>query len=82
MSGDEGIVLQSVLGALYVGSGQRVRRVLKAKVDNILWGDAQEPSSRDAEKAIDMRGVARSRFQRPVNICEAVRIAVDETIDR
>jgi hypothetical protein len=39
MSGDERVILQRVFRALYVSNGQRMRRVLKAEVDNILWSD-------------------------------------------
>src|SRR3974390_180541 len=82
MSGDKRVILECVFCTLYVNSGQRMRRVLKAKVDNILWCDAQEPRSRRAEEAIDMRSVPRSRFQCSINIREAVRVAIDKTIDR
>jgi len=45
---DEGVVPQRVLRAFDIGRGQRVRRILEAKVDNILWRDAQETRLRRA----------------------------------
>lgn len=45
---DEGVAPQRVPRAFDIGRGQRVRRVLEAKVDNILWRDAEETRPRRA----------------------------------
>ena len=59
-----------------------MRRVLQAEVDDVLRRDAQKPRARHAEEAVDMSGVSGARLQRPVDVGEAVRVAVDEAIDR
>ena len=45
---DERVILQRVPGALDISGSQRVRRILKAKVNDILRRDAQETRPRNA----------------------------------
>ena len=55
---DERVILQRVLRALDISRSQWVRRILEAKVNDILWRDAQETRPRHTQEAIDVSGVA------------------------
>jgi len=55
---DEWIVLQCVFSAFDVGRCQRVGRVLKAKVDDVLRRNAEETRPRHAQEAVYVSRIA------------------------
>ena len=68
--------------ALDVRRRQRVGRVLEPEIDNILRRDPEESRLRHTQEAVDVSGIAGSDLQRAIDVREAVRVAIDETIDR
>ena len=81
MSLEEGVVLQGVLCALDVDGLQLVRRVFELEVDDVLGRDPEELGLGHAEEAVDVRRVARAHLEGPVDVRDAVGVAVDEAID-
>ena len=77
---DEGVVLERVLGALDVDLLQRMGR--EVVVEDVLGGHAEEPRPGNAEELVDVGGVTRADLERPVDVGDAVRIAVDERVHR
>ena len=79
---EEGVVLQRVLRALHVHLLELVRRVLEVEVDDVLWRHAQEACLGNAEEAVDVGRVPRADLQRPIDVRDAVGVAVHEAVDR
>ena len=77
---DERIVLDGIPRPLDVDILQRMGRQLV--VDDVLRRDAQERGLGHAEELVQMRGISGADLEGPVDIGDAVRIAVDKDIDR
>jgi hypothetical protein len=75
---DERIVLESVVGALYVHVLQGMARQLV--LDDVLERDAQKAGMRHAEKFVQVSGVAGADLERPVNVEVPVGIAVGKDL--
>ena len=76
----ERVLAQRVVDALDVHLGQFVDR--QAIVDDIIRRHPEESGPQHAEKFVDVGGVARIHLQRPIDVADAIRIAVDEGGDR
>ena len=65
----------SVASSLWVASS-------KAEVDDVLRRDAEETRPRHAQEAVDVGCIAGADLERAVDIGKAVRVAIDEAVDR
>ncbi len=78
MRSNERIITQCILRPLDVRSGQRVRGVFQPEIDNILWCDPEKTGAGYTKEAIKMRCIARTDFERAVDIGKPVRVTVDK----
>ena len=75
---DEGVVLEGVFGAFDVDFLERMGG--QFVVLDVLGSDAEEAGLGDAEKLVEMGGVAGADLEGAVDVEIAIRIAIDESI--
>ena len=76
---DEGIVFYRIPRPLDIHILQRMRR--QFVIDDVFGRDAQKSCLGHAKEFVQMRGVAGSHFQSPVDVGDSVGIAVDKYVD-